>query len=298
MKSETPSRNPPAAGLQIYLKDIDETALLSAQEERDLAGRIAEGDTAARDRLVRANLRLVVRIARGSLGRGLSLEDLISEGNLGLMRTVEGFDPALEVRFSTYASHWIKQSMRRAVMNQGQLVRVPAYLHALIPRWWRATAVLSERLGREPTPGEVGKALGLSRKQLGVVTQAIQVKKQLNSLEPSPEAEDGLDQVADGRIRDAGDPLVEADDLAWIHRGLGRLDDLKAEVIGMRFGIGPHAPMTLQEVGSQLGLTRHAVRQLENEALEQLLAAARLERPSDSRPGRPLWFQPAGSFRR
>ena len=273
MTTEPRPRARLAPGFQTYLHDINETALLSAQEERDLADRIAAGDPPARDHLVRANLRLVVNIARGYLGRGLPLEDLIAEGNLGLLRAVEGFDGAREIRFATYASYWIKQSIRRAVINQGQTFRLPAYMVSLLAKWSRATAILGERLGREPDPAEVGKALGLTRKRLEIVTQAIQVKKMMNSPEPSHEDEIGLDHVADERRRGADDLMFEADDLASIFRGLDRLDQRHAAVIRMRFGLGTSGPMTLQAVGQQLGLTRERVRQLQNEALQQLIDA-------------------------
>ena len=148
------------------------------------------GDPYAREHMVKANLRLVVNIARGYLGKGLSLEDLIEEGNLGLMRAVEGFDGMMDTRFSTYASYWIKQSIRRAVMNNGKPIRLPAYMVSLLSKWKRATAVLTERLGRAPTPDEVGKALRLSKKKIGIVAKAIKV----NSLTPHPEGteDDGL----------------------------------------------------------------------------------------------------------
>ena len=134
--------------LQIYLHDINDTPLLSATEERELAVQVALGDPYAREHMVKANLRLVVNIARGYLGKGLSLEDLIEEGNLGLMRAVEGFDGMMETRFSTYASYWIKQSIRRAVMNHGKPIRLPAYMVSLLSKWRRASAVLADRLGR------------------------------------------------------------------------------------------------------------------------------------------------------
>src|SRR5579871_5007667 len=124
-----------AASLEVYLRDINETPLLSADEERELAERVAMGDPNAREHMVKANLRLVVNIARGYLGKGLSLEDLIEEGNLGLMRAVEGFDGSMDVRFSTYASYWIKQSIRRAIMNQGDPMRLPAYMFSLLAKW-------------------------------------------------------------------------------------------------------------------------------------------------------------------
>src|SRR5436305_1435599 len=144
--------------LRIYLREINDTPLLSAQEERDLAERIATGDPYAREQMVKANLRLVVNIARGYLGKGLGLEDLIEEGNLGLLRAVEGFDGMMETRFSTYASYWIKQSIRRAVMNNGKPIRLPAYMVSLLSKWKRASIVLSERMGRAPTTEEGGKA--------------------------------------------------------------------------------------------------------------------------------------------
>src|SRR5215469_8275151 len=172
--------------LQIYLHEINSTPLLSAEEERELAERVSMGDPYARDHMVKANLRLVVNIARGYLGKGLCLEDLIEEGNLGLMRAVEGFDGSMETRFSTYASYWIKQSIRRAVMNNGKPIRLPAYMVSLLSKWRRATAVLAERMGRAPTHEEVGKALKLSKKKIGIVAKAIRV----NNLTPHTDYQD------------------------------------------------------------------------------------------------------------
>ena len=137
------------------------------RKERELAARVAEGDPYAREHMVKANLRLVVNIARGYLNKGLSLEDLIEEGNLGLLRAVEGYDGGMETRFSTYASYWIKQSIRRSVMNNGKPIRLPAYMVSLLSKWRRASTVLTDRLGRAPTPDEVGKALRLSKKKGG-----------------------------------------------------------------------------------------------------------------------------------
>src|ERR1051325_8217146 len=131
--------------LETYLRDINETPLLDAEEEKELAYRIEEGDTEARDHLVRANLRLVVNIARGYAGKGLGLEDLIEEGNLGLLRAVEGFDPSMNTRFSTYASYWLKKSIKRALINCGKTIRIPAYMVELLSKWRRATARLPVR---------------------------------------------------------------------------------------------------------------------------------------------------------
>ncbi len=262
------------SSLQIYLQDINATPLLSAEQERELADRVADGDPEAREHMVKANLRLVVNIARGYLGKGLSLEDLIEEGNLGLMRAVEGFDGAMSVRFSTYASYWIKQSIRRAVMNQGKPIRLPAYMVTLLSKWKRVTVALTERLGRVPTPDEIGRALRLSKKKVGIVAKAIRV----NNLTPHPEGseDDGFlldDVLTDERSKSPDDLLIESDDLGRVLQQMELLDDREAAVIRMRFGLDSDAPMTLREIGETLGLTRERVRQLENQARLKLTTA-------------------------
>ncbi len=266
----------PSAPLQIYLQDINDTPLLSAEEERELAERVAAGDPYAREHMVKANLRLVVNIARGYLGKGLSLEDLIEEGNLGLMRAVEGYDGLMDTRFSTYASYWIKQSIRRAVMNNGKPIRLPAYMVSLLSKWKRAQAVLADRLGRQPTIDEVGKALRLSKRKIGIVAKAIKV----NNL--SPHAEAPLDEapvlddvLTDDRCKAPEIQLIESDDLDRVFEYLAELDDREATVIRMRFGLDSYDPMTLREVGENLGLTRERVRQLEGQALGKLINALR-----------------------
>ena len=153
MASRTARRDiSPNSPLQIYLHDINATPLLSAEEKRTLAARVAEGDPYAREHMVKANLRLVVNIARGYLNKGISLEDLIEEGNLGLLRAVEGYDGGMETRFSTYASYWIKQSIRRSVMNNGKPIRLPAYMVSLLAKWRRVSTVLTERNWAGPPP--------------------------------------------------------------------------------------------------------------------------------------------------
>jgi RNA polymerase primary sigma factor len=268
--------------LQIYLHDINDTPLLSAQEERELAERVASGDPYAREHMVKANLRLVVNIARGYLGKGLCLEDLIEEGNLGLMRAVEGFDGMMATRFSTYASYWIKQSIRRAVMNNGKPIRLPAYMVSLLAKWKRVTNGLTERLGRPPTPEEVGKALRLSKKKVGIVAKAIKVNNLTPHNETSDEDRIALDDVlTDERCKAPDDLLIEADDLERIFDRLGQLDEREATVVRMRFGLEPHAPMTLREVGENLGLTRERVRQLENQAILKLMMSLKEDESQD-----------------
>ena len=150
--------------LDAYLHDIYQIPLLTAEEEKELARRVWAGDAAARDHLVRANLRLVVSIARGYVGRGLLLADLISEGNLGLLRAVEDYDPNRKIRFSTYASHWVKQSIRRALVETAGIVRVPAYAAKLRSKWHRTVTELKKELHRIPTDEEVARRLGVKRK--------------------------------------------------------------------------------------------------------------------------------------
>lgn len=259
--------------LQVYLQEIDGVPVLSADEERELAERVAQGDPYARDHMVKANLRLVVNIARGYLGKGLCLEDLIEEGNLGLMRAVEGYDGTMETRFSTYASYWVKQSIRRAIMNNGKPIRLPAYMVSLLSKWKRAQAMLAERLGRTPTPDEIGKAMRLSKRKIGIVAEAIRV----NNLSPHNETPSDKgpvldDVVTDDRSKASEEQLIESEDLDRISEHIGSLDDREAMVIRMRFGLDSYNPMTLREVGESLGLTREQVRQLENQALTKLMA--------------------------
>src|SRR5256885_17173812 len=155
--------------LETYLREINETPLLNADEEKQLAYRIEGGDSEARDRMVRANPRLVVNIARSYAGRGLSLHDLIEEGNLGLLRAVEGFDPSMNTRFSTYASYLIKQSIKRALVNTAKTIRIPAYMVELLVKWRRAAAQRQTAFGRPPPPEGGGQTLGLPKKQLALI---------------------------------------------------------------------------------------------------------------------------------
>jgi RNA polymerase primary sigma factor len=256
--------------LETYLREINETALLSAREEKELSNLIAQGDNEARDRMVRANLRLVVNIARAYTGKGLPLPDLIEEGNLGLLRAVEGFDPGMNTRFSTYASYWIKQSIKRALVNSAKTIRIPAYMVELLSKWRRATAKLQDALNRTPTPEEVAAELGLPKKKLRIVKKAIQL---YNSTPQSDQADTGWslgEMIPDDRAKGPEAELIETDNIKHVYEMLDTMEPREATILRMRFGLDDSEPRTLKEIGEALGLTRERVRQIENEALNRL----------------------------
>jgi RNA polymerase primary sigma factor len=267
--------------LQTYFRDINESSLLSAADECELAEAIAQGDLEAKQRMIQANLRLVVRIARDYLGRGMVLEDLIGEGNLGLIRAAKDYDPAFGTRFSTYASYWIKQAIRHALINTTSTIRLPAHMFGLLSRWRRTERTLCRDLGRAPSFDEVAASLGLSETQKGLVAKArcaSQVK--LESCLGDEEALWSPDGSQD--VCDAPDATLEFDEeRAEVLRRMARLDERERLVLTLRFGLMGQVPLTLKEIGRRLGVTREWVRKIE------LKAVSRLQRDTESPRSRP-----------
>jgi len=257
--------------LETYLQEINEVALLTAQEELDLGARVRAGDAAARERMIRANLRLVVSIAKNYVNRGLSFMDLIEEGNLGLLKAVERFDPAEECRFSTYATWWIKQAIRRALINTAKTIRIPSYMVETIARWKQAQSELTFLLGRQPTPAEIAQELDLPPESWNLVRRAIRTSSttgQTSNFEAMLANKDH----PNARTRQRDDDPLDEFEVEKIEKLLSVIDEREAKILRMRYGLGDQKPMTLKEIGERISLTRERVRQIENEALKKLNA--------------------------
>jgi RNA polymerase primary sigma factor len=253
-----------------YLSEIDQTDLLVAGEEQELAYRIQEGEPEARDHMLRANLRLVVRIAREFRGRGLCFEDLVQEGNLGLVRAVEGFDPDMGTRFSTYACYWIRQSIQRALENMSLPVRIPAYAIDLVTKWRRTACRLQNELGRSPTEEEIAGLLNLTKKQLRIVAKALRIYNGINQAGGSEDSFPFGEVVQDKATQTPEANMTAADELHHVLKLLDRLEEREATVLRLRFGLNGQEPMILSEIGARLNLTRERVRQIERDALAKL----------------------------
>ncbi|HYE01665.1 MAG TPA: RNA polymerase sigma factor RpoD/SigA [Phycisphaerales bacterium] len=271
------------SGLQLYLRQINETPLLTAEEEKMLGWAIINDNCPlARDRMIRANLRLVVSIAKNYSNRGLSLQDLIEEGNVGLMRAVEGFDPAQGARFSTYASWWIKQAIKRALINAVQPIHVPAYMVELIARWKQASHKLEASLGRAPSLQELADEMDLPLKKLRIIKRAV---KAFRVPAQAPLDEDGRamnigDMLADEKAGTPEDFALRDDELATIRRLLDAIDEREARILRLRFGLDGQEPLTLKQIAAEIGISRERVRQIADEALRKLNAQINDDRPS------------------
>jgi RNA polymerase primary sigma factor len=269
--------------LQLYLRQINDINLLTPEQEKTLGWRVINDSCPeARDILVRANLRLVVSIAKHYTNRGLSLTDLIEEGNIGLIRAVEGFDPAQGARFSTYASWWIKQAIKRALINAVQPIHVPAYMVELIAKWKQATSRFEEAHGRQPTLEELAKLMGLSVKKVSIIRSA---GKAFQTATQAPVSSDGetmsfSESISDPRDERPEDPVHRGEEMQVIYHLLDAIDEREAQVLRLRFGLDGKEPLTLKQIGSEIGLTRERVRQIEVEALRKLNQRMQDDRPS------------------
>ncbi|GHC58104.1 sigma-70 family RNA polymerase sigma factor [Roseibacillus persicicus] len=261
------------SSLRVYMREISKTPLLTPEEEVELAERIKKGDKAARTHMIKANLRLVVKIAQDYSGYGLPLSDLISEGNIGLMKAVERFDPNKGGKLSTYGSWWIKQSIKRALANQSKTIRLPVHMVDKIARMRRISSMLGESLGREPTDEELGEELGLPRQKLAALKRASQRPTSLD--EPFGDEERGSysEVIGDERAVNPFDALADKNMHGHLDDLLEVLDERESKIIDARFGLNGRTPMTLEEVGREFGVTRERIRQLQNVALNKMRRA-------------------------
>ena len=277
------TRETSRANLAVYLKEISAIPLLSREDEQELARRARRGDERAKERLVEANLRLVVQIARRYLNRGLPLPDLIEEGNLGLIRAVEKFDPERGLRFSTYGTWWIRQSIVRALANQARTIRLPVHVELLLGRYAREQQRLTQQLGRAPTTEEVARALGTTVEQ---IEELEEVRQQTVSLD-APARDDARSRLPETIPAVSAEPAATMGSFLRDHADFVTvLDDLapnERTVLRHRFGLEGEAPETLEAIGKRLGLTRERVRQIEVGGLRKLrgLLTARGIDPSD-----------------
>ncbi|MHC4072026.1 MAG: sigma-70 family RNA polymerase sigma factor [Planctomycetota bacterium] len=257
-----------------YLKEIDEASLLTMEQEQELGKLVLEeNDQLARERLVRSNLRLVVNIAKKYGDRGMSLGDLIEEGNLGLIRAVDYFDPHRGVRFSTYAAWWIKQSIKRALLENVQPVHIPTYMVALINQWRHTISELESTLGRTPDVEEMADIMQLPLKKAKAIHRVVEILSSVG--EPFGGEEVDEDQMLEAILEDRNtgkpeDALVATEEKA---KALGLLDEIEpreADILRSHYGLGGQKPMSLKEIAKRMGLTRERIRQLRRDALAKL----------------------------
>lgn len=263
------------SGFKIYLREIGKTPLLTPAQEVQLAAKIKRGNKEARALMIKANLRLVVKIAHDYANFGLPLLDLVSEGNIGLMKAVERFDPAKGGKLSTYAAWWIKQSIKRALANQSKTIRLPVHLVDKITKIRRVGIAMSEMLGREPTDEELAEEVGISAPKLA---QLRTVSIRPASLDAPMNDEDGTqfgEIVGDDSAVDPAENLSDKNLQEEISDLLHVLDDRERKIIMSRFGLDGGNTRTLEEVGEKFGVTRERIRQLQNIALAKLRRALR-----------------------
>ncbi len=261
---------PSLDSLRLYLRSIGRVELLTAEQEVSLAKRIEKGDMRAKQHMVEANLRLVVSIAKGYLGRGLSFLDLIQEGSLGLIRAVEKFDYRRGFKFSTYATWWIRQAVTRAIADKARTIRIPVHMVEKLNRVVQAERQLVQRFGREPEPEEIAKELNVTVREVRDILRLAQTPVSLEK--PVGEEDDSElgDFVADDQIEQPFETATENLQREDVQRALSALPERERQVIELRYGLRGHEPLTLEEVGRAFGVTRERIRQIENNTLKKL----------------------------
>lgn len=275
--AEPTSRVAEANGaLALYLREVGQVKLLTPQEEIVLAKRIRRGNAAAREHMIKANLRLVVKIARDYEGLGLPLLDLINEGNIGLMKGVERFNPAKGAKLSTYASWWIKQSIKRALANQSKTIRLPVHVVDTVAQIRRAEVKLRETLDREPTDEEVAAEVDLDPRRLRQYREAAKAPISLEApLGSEDDSERVAEVVADTNAAAPFDRVLKENDRALLKEVFATLSPRERTILAMRYGLEDDTPRTLEEIGGEFGVTRERIRQIQNEALQKLRSKVR-----------------------
>ncbi len=259
------------SAFRLYVREVGQTKLLTPAEERELARRIKNGDAEAREQMIKANLRLVVKIARDYEGLGVPLLDLISEGNIGLMKGVERFDPDKGAKFSTYGAFWIKQAIRRALDNQAKTIRLPSHVVERLGVLQRAATKLTEELGREPSDDELAAETGLSERKVKQYRQASAAPASLDApIGNDSDANKIADIVADEKAVLPSDQMSASVDLDLMNELLADLNEREVTILRRRYGLDGEQEKTLEEIGVDYGLTRERIRQIENAALKKL----------------------------
>jgi RNA polymerase primary sigma factor len=277
----TPHEPSHAGAFELYLREIGQVKLLSSEEEADLAERIERGEKEAREQMIKSNLRLVVKIAREYEGLGLPLLDLISEGNIGLMKGVERFQPGRGAKFSTYASWWIKQSIKRALSNQSKTIRLPVHVAQEVAHIRRAEIRLRETLNREATDEEIADELELTPRRVRKYRDASRAPLSLDSPVGSEDSTLISEIVADDLAAAPFDELVKDSDVDLLNDALATLKPREREILAMRFGLDDGRSKTLEKIAGHLGITRERVRQIQEKILEEMRARiARRDRVS------------------